>query len=69
MGNIYTVSQVNSEIKRMFAHDFALNKISVNGEISHCKYTTSGTINYTLTDGGSPCRAGMFSSEMPMVEI
>ena len=38
MGSIYTVSQVNSYIKNMFTQDFALNKISVKGEVSNCKY-------------------------------
>ncbi len=63
MGNIYTVSQVNSYIKSMFAQDFALNKISVKGEISNCKYHPSGHIYFTLKDGGSQIGAVMFSSQ------
>ena len=63
MGNIYTVSQANSYIKSMFAQDFALNKISVKGEISNCKYHPSGHIYFTLKDGGSQIGAVMFSSQ------
>ena len=63
MGSIYTVSQVNSYIKNMFTQDFALNKISVKGEVSNCKYHPSGHIYFTLKDGGSQIGAVMFSSQ------
>ncbi len=63
MGSIYTVSQVNSYIKNMFTQDFALNRISVKGEVSNCKYHTSGHIYFTLKDGGSQISAVMFSSQ------
>lgn len=63
MGSIYTVSQVNSYIKNMFTQDFALTKISVKGEVSNCKYHTSGHIYFTLKDGGSQIGAVMFSSQ------
>ena len=63
MGSIYTVSQVNSYIKNMFTQDFALNKISIKGEVSNCKYHTSGHIYFTLKDGGSQIGAVMFSSQ------
>lgn len=61
MGSIYTVSQVNSYIKNMFTQDFALNKISVKGEVSNCKYHPSGHIYFTLKDGGSQIGAVMFA--------
>ena len=63
MGNIYSVSQVNSYIKSMFAQDFALNQISIKGEVSNCKYHPSGHIYFTLKDGGSQIGAVMFSSQ------
>ena len=63
MGSIYTVSQVNSYIKNMFTQDFALNKISVKGEVSNCKYQPSGHIYFTLKDGGSQIGAVMFASQ------
>lgn len=63
MGSIYTVSQVNSYIKNMFTQDFALNKISVKGEVSNCKYHPSGHIYFTMKDGGSQIGAVMFASQ------
>ncbi len=48
--NVYTVGQVNAYIKNMFAQDFMMNRIYVKGEISNCKYHTSGHIYFTLKD-------------------
>ena len=48
MASIYTVGQVNNYIKRMFNQDFALNNIYIKGEVSNCKYHTSGHIYFTL---------------------
>ena len=62
MDKVYSVSQVNSYIKRMFANDFALSRISVQGEISNCKYHSSGHIYFTLKDQGSTLSAVMWAS-------
>ena len=48
MKNVYTVRQVNSYIKNMFAQDFMLNRIYVKGEVSNLKYHTSGHIYFSL---------------------
>ena len=48
--NVYTVGQVNTYIKNMFAQDFLLHRVCVKGEISNCKYHTSGHIYFTLKD-------------------
>ncbi|MCD7907924.1 MAG: exodeoxyribonuclease VII large subunit [Clostridium sp.] len=69
MGSIYTVSQVNSYIKNMFTQDFALNRISVKGEVSNCKYHPSGHIYFTLKDGGSQIGAVMFASQRKNLEF
>ncbi|WP_124064834.1 exodeoxyribonuclease VII large subunit [Clostridium sp. E02] len=61
MGSVYSVSQVNAYIKNMFAQDFALNKISVKGEVSNCKYHSSGHIYFTLKDGSSSMASVMFA--------
>lgn len=50
MKNIYSVSQVNSYIKNMFLQDFMLQSIRVRGEVSNCKYHSSGHIYFTLKD-------------------
>lgn len=62
MAGVYTVSQVNAYIKNMFAQDFALNRISIKGEVSNCKYHTSGHIYFTLKDGLGAIQAVMFAS-------
>lgn len=63
MASIYSVSQVNAYIKNMFVQDFALSRISVRGEISNCKYHTSGHIYFTLKDKGGTLAAVMFSGQ------
>ncbi len=60
--NIYTVGQVNAYIKNMFAQDFLLRRISVSGEVSNCKYHSSGHVYFTLKDSDSVLQAVMFSS-------
>ena len=63
MASIYSVSQVNSYINIMFAQDFALSRISVRGEVSNCKYHTSGHIYFTLKDRTGTLAAVMFASQ------
>ena len=63
MGSVYTVSQVTSYIKNMFTQDFALNRVSIKGEVSNCKYHTSGHIYFTLKDGGAQIAAVMFAGQ------
>ncbi len=60
-GNIYTVGQVNAYIKNMFAQDFMLSRIYVAGEVSNCKYHSSGHIYFTLKDDSGVLSAVMFS--------
>ncbi len=61
MKNIYTVGQVNKYIKNMFAQDFMMNRISIKGEVSNCKYHTSGHIYFTIKDAGGAMSAVMFA--------
>lgn len=63
MAGVYSVSQVNSYIKNMFTQDFLLNRISVKGEISNCKYHSSGHIYFTLKDKSGTLSAVMFASQ------
>lgn len=57
MKNVYSVAQVNSYIKNMFTQDFLLASIYIKGEVSDCKYHSSGHIYFTLKDqkGTLPC--------------
>ena len=50
MKNTYSVGQVNRYIKNMFTQDYLLQKIYVKGEVSNCKYHTSGHIYFSLKD-------------------
>ena len=63
MASVYTVTQVTAYIKNMFTQDFALNRISIKGEVSNCKYHTSGHIYFTLKDGGAQIAAVMFAGQ------
>ena len=59
--NVYTVEQVNKYIKNMFAEDFLLRNICIKGEVSNCKYHTSGHIYFTLKDASGTMSAVMFA--------
>ena len=60
---IYSVGQVNTYIKNMFHQDFILNKISVKGEVSNCKYHTSGHIYFSLKDETGTMACVMFAGQ------
>ncbi len=59
--NVYTVKQVNTYIKNMFAQDFMLNRIYIKGEVSNCKYHTSGHIYFSLKDESGTIACVMFA--------
>lgn len=61
MQNVYTVAQVNSYIKNMFTQDFMLQSLSVKGEVSNCKYHSSGHIYFTLKDEKGTIACVMFA--------
>jgi len=58
----YTVSSLNNYIKNIFTTDAGLNNVYVKGEISNCKYHTSGHIYFTIKDATSQISCVMFSS-------
>lgn len=59
--NVYSVGQVNAYIKNLFAQDFMLERIAVKGEVSNCKYHTSGHIYFTLKDAAGAIACVMFA--------
>lgn len=59
--NAYTVEQVNAYIKNMFSQDFMLRGICVKGEVSNCKYHSSGHIYFTIKDRKAAISAVMFA--------
>ncbi|MCR5674486.1 MAG: exodeoxyribonuclease VII large subunit [Lachnospiraceae bacterium] len=48
--SVYTVAQINSYISHMFSEDYLLRGVTVRGEVSGCKYHSSGHIYFTLKD-------------------
>lgn len=63
MGQAYSVSEVNLYIKNMFMRDRFLNNIYVKGEVSNCKYHTSGHIYFTLKDSVGQLACVMFAGQ------
>lgn len=61
--SIYSVKQVNTYIKNMFTQDFLLPKILIKGEVSNCKYHTSGHIYFSLKDESGSIACVMFAGQ------
>lgn len=60
--SVYTVAQVTSYISHLFDEDFALKRISIQGEISNCRKHTNGHLYFTLKDEESTLSCVMFAS-------
>lgn len=69
MGQISSVSQINMYIKNMFLRDYMLSDISVKGEVSNCKYHSSGHIYFTIKDRTSQLSCVMFASMRKNLEF
>ncbi len=63
MKNIYSVGQVNRYVKNMFTQDFFLQQVYVKGEVSNCKYHTSGHIYFSLKDETGTLSCVMFAGQ------
>lgn len=63
MKKVFSVSQVNSYIRRIFDGDYALRRIDIQGEVSNLKYHSSGHVYFTIKDSRSSLRCVMFSSD------
>ncbi len=61
--SVYTVTQVNAYIKNMFTQDYMLQSVFVRGEISGCKYHSSGHIYFTLKDEKGVIACVMFARD------
>ncbi|MCQ2507392.1 MAG: exodeoxyribonuclease VII large subunit [Dorea sp.] len=59
--SIYTVKQVNAYIKNMFTQDYMMNRIYVKGEVSNCKYHSTGHIYFSLKDESGTIACVMFA--------
>ena len=61
--NVYSVGQVNTYIKNMFGQDYLLNRLYVKGEVSNCKYHSSGHIYFSLKDETGAIACVMFAAQ------
>ncbi len=61
MQKVYSVGQINAYIRNMFDQDFVLNRIGICGEVSNCKYHTSGHIYFSLKDESGSIACVMFA--------
>lgn len=69
MAGTYSVSQINSYIKNMFSTDFVLASVKVSGEISNCKYHSSGHIYFSVKDDGGVLSCVMFAGDRRNLRI
>ena len=60
---VSSVSQVNQYIKNMFVREYALRDFYMKGEVSNCKYHSSGHIYFTLKDASSQMACVMFAGQ------
>ena len=61
--NVYTVGQLNAYVKNMFTQDYLLQSLFVKGEVSNCKYHSSGHIYFTLKDAKGTLACVMFAGQ------
>lgn len=63
MERAYSVTEINQYIKNMFLRDRILSRIYIKGEVSNCKYHTSGHIYFTLKDPQGQLACVMFAGQ------
>jgi exodeoxyribonuclease VII large subunit len=63
MGQAYSVTEINQYIKNLFMRDRILSSIYIKGEVSNCKYHTSGHIYFTLKDAQGQLACVMFAGQ------
>ncbi len=61
MGSIYSVLQINQYINNMFSQDYLLHDILVRGEVSNCKYHSTGHVYFTLKEESSAIACVLFA--------
>lgn len=59
--SVFSVGQINTYIKNMFQQDYLLHSVLVRGEVSNCKYHSSGHIYFTLKDETGTLSCVMFA--------
>ena len=62
---VYSVGQVNNYIKNIISQDYVLKKLTIQGEVSNCKYHSLGHIYFSLKDETGSIAAVMFKGSIP----
>lgn len=62
-GKVFSVSEISAYLKTLFVRDFVLSHIIVSGEVSNCKYHSSGHIYFTLKDALAQINCIMFAAD------
>lgn len=62
MAGVYSVTQINTYLKNLFARDYPLQNVTIRGEVSNCKYHSAGHIYFTLKDASSSISCVMFQT-------
>ena len=60
---IYTVTEINNYIKLLLLKDNVLSCVKISGEVSNCKYHSSGHIYFTLKDSSGQLACVMFAGK------
>ena len=60
---VVSVSDLNRYVARLFDEDYVLSDVWVSGEVSNCKYHSSGHIYFTLKDASASISAVMFAKD------
>ncbi len=61
--HIYSVGEINRYIRNLFAGDGILSAIFIRGEVSNCKYHSSGHIYFSLKDAKGTMSCVMFAGD------
>lgn len=65
MNRIYSVSEISLYVKRLFTEEPFLRDLTLRGEVSGCKYHSSGHIYFTLKDAEAAISCVMFKFDRP----
>ena len=60
---VYSVSEISAYVKHLFTEEPFLRELSLRGEVSGCKYHTSGHIYFTLKDADAAISCVMFKAD------
>lgn len=63
MNRTWSVGEVNRFIGSLIGQEYLLRNIAVSGEVSNCKYHTSGHIYFSLKDKEGAIRCVMFAGQ------